>query len=191
MRAVREDCVVTGERVQSINDDFGDIRAGVREILRLLFSRVDPHRDGQVMRTALLVWRTNLPLRVVPDPSFRAFMRGSAPSYQHPSVPELQDAILKITEQFRVEFTPETEHGTYANVMAETATSEGRRWLGVCVCVSTPRAFSFWRCLLIYDQTAATLVDTLKGICTDLKEKRFVVCSIVTDKASNEIAAVR
>jgi hypothetical protein len=85
--------------VQSFGDNFGDIRAGVREILRLLFSRADLHPDGQVMRTALGVGRTNLPLRVVFDLSFRAFMRGSAPSYQHPSVPEFREAILKIAKQ--------------------------------------------------------------------------------------------
>jgi hypothetical protein len=115
-------------------------------------------------------------------------MRGNAPSYQHPFLPELRDAILKIAEQFRVEFPPEAEHCKDANLMAGTATSGRRTWLGICM--STPRVFSFWRCLSIYDQTAAKLVDTLKGICIDLKEKGFVVCSIVTDNASNEIAAV-
>jgi hypothetical protein len=34
-------------------------------------------------------------------------------------------------------------------------------------------------------------VDTLREICTDLTEKGFVVYSIVTHNASNEIAAVR
>jgi hypothetical protein len=111
MGAMRDDRVATGERVQSFGDNFGDIRAGVREILRLLLSRAHSHPDGQVMRTALFVGRTNLPLRVVLDPSFPAFMRGSAPSYQHPSLPELRDAILKIAQQFRLEFTPDTEHG--------------------------------------------------------------------------------
>jgi hypothetical protein len=141
MGTLRDDRVATGDRVQSIGDDFGDIRAGVREILRLLLSRVDPHPEGQVMPTALLLGRTNLPLRVVLDPSFRAFMKGSTPSYQHLSLPELRDAILKIAEQFRVEYTPETEYGRYANLMVDAATSGGRTWLGVCV--STPRAFSF------------------------------------------------
>jgi hypothetical protein len=189
MGAVRKDHVATGDRVSSIGDNFGHTSAGVREILPLLLSRADPHPHGQLMRTALFVGRSNLPLRVVLDPSFRAFMRGSTPSSQHPSLPELRDAILKIAEQFRVEFTPETEHGRYGNLMADTATSGRRTWLGVCV--STPRAFSFWRCVSIYDQTVATLVDPLKGICTDLKEKGFVVCSIVTGNASHEIAAVR
>jgi hypothetical protein len=41
------------------------------------------------------------------------------------------------------------------------------------------------------DQTADTLLQTLHDVCADLSERGFVVCSIVTDNASNEIATVR
>jgi hypothetical protein len=41
------------------------------------------------------------------------------------------------------------------------------------------------------DQTADTLLQTLQDVCADLLGRGFVVCSIVTDNASNEIAVVR
>jgi hypothetical protein len=189
MGAVREGRVATADGVQSFGDNFGDIWAGLREIIPLLLSLADPHPDGQVLRTALLVGRTNLPLRVVLDPSFRAFMRGSTLPYQHPSPSEFRDAILKIAEQFRVEYTPVTEQGRFCNLMVDRATSGAKTWLGACVL--TPRPFSFWRCASNADQTAATLIERFLQICRNLMRKGFVVCSIVTDNATNEIAAVR
>jgi hypothetical protein len=36
-----------------------------------------------------------------------------------------------------------------------------------------------------------TLLQTLQNVCADLSDRGFVVCSIVTDSANNEIAAVR
>jgi hypothetical protein len=41
------------------------------------------------------------------------------------------------------------------------------------------------------DQTADALIQTLHDVCADLSDRAFVVCSVVTDNASNEIAAVR
>jgi hypothetical protein len=41
------------------------------------------------------------------------------------------------------------------------------------------------------DQTADALLQTLNCVCAELSDREFVVCSIVTDNASNEIAAVR
>jgi hypothetical protein len=40
------------------------------------------------------------------------------------------------------------------------------------------------------DQTANTLLQTLHDVCADLSDRESVICSIVTDKASNEIATV-
>jgi KaiC/GvpD/RAD55 family RecA-like ATPase len=116
-------------------------------------------------------------------------MRQSAALYWNPSLAELRDAVLKIANQFRVEFTPVTEHGRFCTLMVDTATSWPRTWLGLCI--STPRGFSFWRCTSIADQTTATLIERLLEICRNLMRKRFVVCRIVTDNATDEIVAVR
>jgi hypothetical protein len=189
MGPMREDGAAFGHGAHSIGDDLVEIKAGIRELSRLLQPTRELHPEGQVMRTALLIRRTNRPLRIVVGASFRAFMKGSSPSDQHPSLPELRNVILKIANQFRMEFTPVMEHGKYANLMTDTVTAGGRTWLSVCI--STPRSFSFWRCLSISKQTADTLIDKVKEICTDLSDKGLSLCGSVTDNASNEIAAVR
>jgi hypothetical protein len=61
-----------------------------------MLSKIGPYSEGQLVRTALLVGRTSLPLQVVADLSFRAFMRGSAGWYRHPSVAEVRNAVLRI-----------------------------------------------------------------------------------------------
>jgi hypothetical protein len=73
--------------------------------------------------------------------------------------------------------------------MADTVTSGGKTWLGVCV--SMAPGFSFWHCLSLTGQTAETVLRTLHGVCEILRKKGFVICSIVTDNTRNEIAAVR
>jgi hypothetical protein len=162
-------------------------RAEESHLLRLPGPK--PHPEGQEVGTALLFGGTSLPVRLIADPTFRAFMRGTAPGYRTPSVRELRRAILGIAEQFRLEFSPIIEEGSFCNLITDTATSGGRTWLGVCV--STARGFSFWRCASITDQTADTLPLTLDSVCVNLREKRVIVCAIRTDNANNEIAAVR
>jgi hypothetical protein len=88
-----------------------------------LLSRLELYPKGQVGRAALLVGRTHLPLGIVADPSFRAFMRESAARYRHPSIAELQNAVLRIAHQFRLEFTPTAEQGRLCNLMVDAATS--------------------------------------------------------------------
>jgi hypothetical protein len=108
-----------------------------------VLSRLEPSPEGQLVRTALLVGRSSLPLRVVADPSFRALMRESARRYRHLSVAQLRNAVLRIADQFRLEFTSAAEQRRFCNLMVDAATSTDRTWL--CVCLSTPRVFSFWR----------------------------------------------
>jgi hypothetical protein len=189
MGGVLEDPGAVTDAVQHLSERVDALEVSAREIHQRIFSWPEPHRESQVVRTALLVGTTNLPLRIVTTPSFRAFMRQSAPLYRNPSLAALRSAVLTIANQLRVEFTPFTEQGRFCNLMVGTATSGARTWLSFCV--STRRGFSFWRCTSIADQPAATLIERLLEICCNPMRKRFVVCSIVTDNATNEIAAVR
>jgi hypothetical protein len=86
-------------------------------------SRLEFYREGQLAPTALLVGRTSLPRRVVADLSFRAFMRGSAGWYRHPSGAQVRNA-----DQIWLEFTPAPEQRRFDNFMVDTATSAGRTW---------------------------------------------------------------
>jgi hypothetical protein len=94
------------DRLGASGAGLGD---GAEERHLLLLSRLEPSPEGQLVRTALLVERSSLPLRVVADSSFRTFMRKSAGRYCHPSVAQLRNAILRIADQFRLEFTPAAE----------------------------------------------------------------------------------
>jgi hypothetical protein len=53
---------------------------------QVMLPGIEAYPEGQLVRTALLVGRSSLPLGVVTDLSFRAFMRESAGWYGHPSV---------------------------------------------------------------------------------------------------------
>jgi hypothetical protein len=66
------------DRLQGLSDRLDALEKSAEERHLLLLSRLEPSPEGQLVRTALRVGRTSLPLRVVADLSFRAFMRESA-----------------------------------------------------------------------------------------------------------------
>jgi hypothetical protein len=102
-RAVQEGLGVIGNGFQRLHDRLDAFEKKAEERHPLLLSRLGPSPEGQLAGTALLVGRTSLPLRVVADPSFRAFMRESAWRYRHLSIADqLRNAILRIANQFRL-----------------------------------------------------------------------------------------
>jgi hypothetical protein len=106
---VRSGFGAVSDWLQRLTDRLDTLEGEAEKRHLSLLSRLESYPRGQVGRTALLVGRTNLSLRTVADPSFRAFMRESAPECPHPSVAEVRNAVLRIAHQFQLEFTPATE----------------------------------------------------------------------------------
>jgi hypothetical protein len=86
--------------LQRLSDRLDALEKRAKERHLLLLSRLEPPPEGQLVRTALLVGRSSLPLRVVATLSFRAFMRESAGWYRHHSVAQLRNAVLRIADEF-------------------------------------------------------------------------------------------
>jgi hypothetical protein len=122
--------------LQPFSDRLDAPQEKAEESHGFLVSRLEPCPKGQVGRTALLVGRTHLPLRIGADPSFQAFVSESAAVCPNPSVAELQNTVLRIPHQFRPKFTPIAEQGRFCNLMVGVATSGGRTWLGGCASTS-------------------------------------------------------
>jgi hypothetical protein len=75
VRAVQEGLGAVNDRLQRLSDRLDALEKRAEERHLLLLSRLEPYPECQLVCTALLVGRTSLPLRIVSDPSFRAFMR--------------------------------------------------------------------------------------------------------------------
>jgi hypothetical protein len=72
--------------------------------------------------------------------------------------------------------------------MADGVRKAGRIWLGICL--ETVENLYLWRLVDEIDLKRATIADGLAETVRDLQNRGFTVCSIVTDHASNECAAL-
>jgi hypothetical protein len=77
-RVMQEGHGAIGDWLQGLHDHLNAHEVGAEQRHLAMLSRLEPSPEGQLVRTAPLVGRSSLPLRVVADLSFRAFMRESA-----------------------------------------------------------------------------------------------------------------
>jgi regulator of replication initiation timing len=140
-------------------------------------------------RTAQFFSETNQPLRLVDHPAFKRWVDMIAPGVELPTSPELRQAILGQAQAFRESITPDSVGSSYISLMTDGSTMAGRKWLGVSL--ATSRAFLFWRALSMKNNEGKTIAQSLADVVKELTAKKFIICAVVTDNASNEIAAVR
>jgi hypothetical protein len=72
--------------------------------------------------------------------------------------------------------------------MIDGVRAADRSWVGVCL--ATVKGMSFLRILTVEGQTAVNIANRLLEVIEDLQTKGFWVIAVVTDNASNEIAAI-
>jgi hypothetical protein len=88
---VQEGFGAVNDWLQRFSDRLEKLEKKIEERHLFVLSRLKPSPKGQVGGTALPIGRTNLPLRIVADPSFRAFheriRRGMSASICRPLVP--------------------------------------------------------------------------------------------------------
>jgi hypothetical protein len=138
--------------------------------------------------TADLVATANLPMRFVEGDPFRNFV-GRVSGGNPPSVREARAEIILKANAIRAQITPTTELGPYLSLLIDGASAADRVWLGVCL--ATFKGISFFRIVRMADQRALTIAQMLLPIIRDLEARGFVIVSVVTDNAANEIAGIR
>jgi hypothetical protein len=105
------------------------------------------------------------------------------------SVWQFRAEILRQAEQIRERLTPESQGGRFCMLMIDGVTAAERGWVGVCL--ATVKGISFLRILTVERQTAVEIATGLLEVVDNLHAKGFQVVAVVTDNASNEIAAIR
>jgi hypothetical protein len=139
-------------------------------------------------QTARMIVRANLPLTHPNHPAFRRWMAATNPTAPLPSVANVRQEILDLAEQFRREVTGLTQGFQFVHLMADTATVQGRIWLGVSLATLTN--FYPWRIIEIPDQTGEIMAQHLGELIEELYKRGLVTCGVVTDNAKNEIKTV-
>jgi hypothetical protein len=105
------------------------------------------------------------------------------------SVWQVRAEILRQAEEIREHLTPESQGGRFCMLMIDGVTAADRSWVGVCL--ATLKGISFLRILTVHHQTGVEIATGLLEVVDNLHGKGFRVVAVVTDNASNEIAAIR
>jgi hypothetical protein len=140
-------------------------------------------------QTARFFVETNQALRIADHPAFKKYARAIAPDLDIATSRELRQVIIEAADAFRTSLTAEAVGSPYLSLMIDGSTMAGRKWLGVCI--ATMKASMIWRVLEMDDFKAKTICDSLEKVVGELVDRHFILCSIVTDNAANEAAAVR
>jgi hypothetical protein len=96
-----------------------------------------------------------------------------------------RSAIILQAVAFRNSTSAATWGSWFASVMADGVRKAGRVWLGICF--ATASQLHFWRLVHGVDQRASTRANTLADTVLDVRVRRLMVCSIMTDNASNKL----
>jgi hypothetical protein len=76
----------------------------------------------------------------------------------------------------------------FVSLMAHGVRKAGRIWLSICLAIV--ENLYFWRLVDETNQKSATIADALVEIVRDRQNRGRTVCSLITDNASNEYAAL-
>jgi hypothetical protein len=120
---------------------------------------------------------------------FARFISENCPPPVPPKVWEVRAALLSQAHQLCESITPESQGGMYCSLMIDGVTAADWSWIGVCL--GSFKGITFLRVLTVVDQAAATIALQLLEVVHNLQARRFILVAIVTDNASNEIAAIR
>jgi hypothetical protein len=99
-----------------------------------------------------------------------------------------RSAIIQRAVALRNSVGAATSGSRFVSLMADGVRKAGRAWLGMRLV--TAGQLHFWRLVHEVDQKVSTIANTLADTVLSVRMRRSIVCSIVTDNASNECAAL-
>jgi hypothetical protein len=118
----------------------------------------------------------------------QAIARYPRPANVFPNSDQLRSPLMQRAVVLRNSISAATSGRRFVSLMVDIMRWAGRVWLGICL--DTARQWHFWRLVHEVDQKASTKANTLADMVLDLRMHRLIVCSIVTDNASNECATL-
>jgi hypothetical protein len=170
-------------------DHFSAMRAELDDLRERRPSADSPSLLEVTQHLARLVAETNLPIRWVEQPAVRRVAAALAPGMPMPSARDVRETLIALADEYRTNFTCDTEEGAFSVLMIDGAHMAGRQWLGVCI--ATSRGVSFCRAKTMVNQTAVQISKALVEVVEELKHNGITVVAIVSDNARNEIAGIR
>jgi hypothetical protein len=178
-------------QASALQNQISSLQEEMSEKLKAVGQALPPSPSPAEVTTqsAILFISANLPVSLADRPAFREFTHKVAPTLEFPRSTELRKEILDQAAGFRNAFNVEVAGGPYLSLMIDGSSMAGRKWLGVCI--ATAQAFYFWRVLRLPDNKGKTIAASLAEVVAELRAKDFIIAAIVTDNASNEIAAVK
>jgi hypothetical protein len=105
-----------------------------------------------------------------------------------PNAHQFREARLRRALALRQSVTVAALFSPFVSLIADGVRKAGHLRLGTCL--ATVETLYFWRLVDETDQKSATIEDALAETIRDVQNRGFTVCSIVTDNASNECAAL-
>jgi hypothetical protein len=132
----------------------------------------------------------NVPISLVDGQFFRSVLcQLDPPVANHmPNTHQLRPSRLRRGLVLRQSVTVAASSSLFMTLMADGVRNAGCIWPHISL--ATVENLCFWRLFNETGQKSATIADALAETIRDLQNRGFRICSIITDNASNDCAAL-